>query len=217
MTHPDAPVGTDCRATTRSSQSWGEPRKFDFKPKDHVALCREARPRRLRGRGGASPGTKFYFLKNEAVLLELALVQYAMQNAAAGTATRRSSRRTWRASKCSKASASCRAANPETQIYTHRRHRPVPGRDGRDHARRHAPRPDPRRGRAAAQVRRPVALLPHRGRRAGPRHARPLSRASVHKVEMFAFCDARAERGDPPGDRGRSRRRSSRAWGCRTT
>src|SRR5207302_135745 len=55
----------------------GEPRQFDFKPKDHVALC-EALDLADFEAGAAVAGQKFYYLKNEAVLLELALVQYAM-------------------------------------------------------------------------------------------------------------------------------------------
>ena len=66
------------RPTTRSSARWGEPRKFDFKPKDHVALA-EALDLVDFEAGASVAGQKFYFLKNEAVLLELALVQYAMQ------------------------------------------------------------------------------------------------------------------------------------------
>ena len=66
------------RRTTRSSRTWGEPRKFDFKPKDHVALA-EALDLVDFEAGASVAGQKFYFLKNEAVLLELALVQYAMQ------------------------------------------------------------------------------------------------------------------------------------------
>ena len=35
MSHPDAPVGNDNKVLRR----WGEPRKFDFAPLDHVALA----------------------------------------------------------------------------------------------------------------------------------------------------------------------------------
>ena len=35
MSHPDAPVGTTA-ADNKVIKRWGEPRKFDFKPKDHV-------------------------------------------------------------------------------------------------------------------------------------------------------------------------------------
>lgn len=77
MTHPDAPVGADASANKVIARH-GEPRKFDFKPKDHVALC-EALDLADFEAGTKVAGQKFYFLKNEAVLLELALVQYAMQ------------------------------------------------------------------------------------------------------------------------------------------
>ena len=108
MTHPDAPVGAT-PADNKVIKHLGRAAKFDFKPKDHVALA-EALDLVDFEAGAAVAGQKFYFLKNEAVLLELALVQYAMRHAAASRATRRSSRRTWPASRCSKASASCRAA-----------------------------------------------------------------------------------------------------------
>src|SRR5262245_14217151 len=74
MTHPDAPVGNDNKVL----RTWGEPRKFDFPAKDHVALA-EALDLVDFEAGANVAGQKFYFLKNEAVLLELALVQYAMQ------------------------------------------------------------------------------------------------------------------------------------------
>lgn len=77
MTHPDAPVGTDAVANVVVAK-FGEPTKFDFPPKDHVALV-EALSLADFEAGVKVAGPKFYFLKNEAVLLELALVQYAMQ------------------------------------------------------------------------------------------------------------------------------------------
>ena len=77
MTHPDAPVGTDPDGNKVIS-TWGEPRKFDFPPKDHVALAEKLELVDFEA-GASVAGQKFYFLKNEAVLLELALVQYAMQ------------------------------------------------------------------------------------------------------------------------------------------
>jgi seryl-tRNA synthetase len=76
MSHPDAPVG----ATSESNKVlrwWGEPRQFDFKPADHVELCEKLDLCDFEA-GASVAGQKFYFLKNEAVLLELALVQYAM-------------------------------------------------------------------------------------------------------------------------------------------
>ncbi|MGL4554941.1 MAG: serine--tRNA ligase [Gemmataceae bacterium] len=76
LTHPDAPVGRAADAN-KVLRKWGEPRRFDFTPKDHVALC-EALDLADFEAGSRVAGAKFYFLKNEAVLLELALVQYAM-------------------------------------------------------------------------------------------------------------------------------------------
>jgi seryl-tRNA synthetase len=77
MTHPNAPVGTSAD-DNKALRTWGEPRTFDFKPKDHVALA-EALDLVDFEAGASVAGQKFYFLKNEAVLLELALVQYAMK------------------------------------------------------------------------------------------------------------------------------------------
>src|SRR5262249_25217795 len=76
MTHPDAPAGTTA-GDTKVLRRWGELRKFDFPAKDHVALA-EALDLVDFEAGSSVAGQKFYFLKNEAVLLELALVQYAL-------------------------------------------------------------------------------------------------------------------------------------------
>jgi seryl-tRNA synthetase len=59
-------------------RKWGEPHKFDFPAKDHVALA-EALDLVDFEAGASVAGQKFYYLKNEAALLELALVQYAMK------------------------------------------------------------------------------------------------------------------------------------------
>ena len=77
MTHPDAPVSVD-PAGNKVIRKWGVPRALDFKPKDHVAIA-ESLDLVDFDAGASVTGQKFYFLKNEAVLLELALVQYAMQ------------------------------------------------------------------------------------------------------------------------------------------
>jgi seryl-tRNA synthetase len=76
MSHPSAPVGTTAE-DNKVIRTWGEPRKFDFPAKDHVALA-EALDLVDFDAGAAVAGQKFYFLKNEAVLLELALVNQAM-------------------------------------------------------------------------------------------------------------------------------------------
>jgi seryl-tRNA synthetase len=76
MTHPDAPVSKDPHGN-KVIKTWGEPRQFEFKPKDHVAIA-EALDLVDFKAGAEVAGEKFYYLKNEAALLELALVQYAM-------------------------------------------------------------------------------------------------------------------------------------------
>jgi seryl-tRNA synthetase len=76
MSHPDAPVGTTAEDNKVISR-FGEPRAFDFPPKDHVTLAETLDLVDFEA-GSQVAGPKFYFLKNEAVLLELALVQYAL-------------------------------------------------------------------------------------------------------------------------------------------
>ena len=76
MTHPDAPVGTTA-GDNKVLRRWGEPRQADFPLKDHVVLAEALQLVDFEA-GAAVAGQKFYFLKNEAVFLELALVQYAM-------------------------------------------------------------------------------------------------------------------------------------------
>ncbi len=77
LTHPDAPVGTTA-GDNKVINTWGERPKFEFKPRDHVAIV-EALDLADFEAGAKVAGQKFYFLKREAALLELALVQYAMQ------------------------------------------------------------------------------------------------------------------------------------------
>jgi seryl-tRNA synthetase len=76
MTHPDAPIG-GTPADNKVIKKWGEPRRFDFVPRDHVALAESLDLVDFEA-GASVTGQKFYFLKNESVLLELALVQFAM-------------------------------------------------------------------------------------------------------------------------------------------
>ena len=76
MTHPDAPIGT-MPADNKVLRKWGQPRKFDFKPKDHIALAESLKLVDFEA-GSSVAGAKFYYLKNDAALMELALIQYAM-------------------------------------------------------------------------------------------------------------------------------------------
>lgn len=80
LSHPAAPIGGE--DASRTVRTWGEPKQFDFKPLDHVELA--AKHDLIDFEAGARvAGSGFYFLKNEAALLELALVQYAAQKAIA--------------------------------------------------------------------------------------------------------------------------------------
>jgi seryl-tRNA synthetase len=77
MTHPDAPVGTTA-GDNKVLRTWGQPPHFAFPVKDHVALAEVLELVDFEA-GAAVAGQKFYYLKNEAALLELALVHYAVQ------------------------------------------------------------------------------------------------------------------------------------------
>ena len=77
MTHPDAPVGSGDHANREVRFGRAERRTFDFKPLDHVTLGEKLGLIDLDG-GARTTGHGFYFLKNEAVLLELALQRYAL-------------------------------------------------------------------------------------------------------------------------------------------
>lgn len=76
LTHPETPLGDE--ADSRTVRTWGTIPQFTFKPLDHVALCEKHALFDLEA-GSRVAGHGFYFLKNEAVLLELALTQYAVQ------------------------------------------------------------------------------------------------------------------------------------------
>ncbi len=73
MTHPQAPVGNENKVLRTS----GAPRPFGFEAKDHIALAEALNLVDFEA-GSAVAGQKFYFLKNDGALLELALIQYAM-------------------------------------------------------------------------------------------------------------------------------------------
>ncbi len=75
MSHPDAPVGLT-PADNNVLRKVGEPRQFEFKPKDHATIAEGLGIVDFEA-GSRVAGPKFYFLKSDAVLLELALVQYA--------------------------------------------------------------------------------------------------------------------------------------------
>jgi seryl-tRNA synthetase len=75
LVHPDAPVGGE--ADFRELRRVGTPRRFDFTPQDHLALGAALDLFDFEG-GARVTGQKFYFLRNEAALLELALQRFAL-------------------------------------------------------------------------------------------------------------------------------------------
>jgi len=78
LTHPDAPLGADDQSNLEIRRGNRQPRKFDFKPLDHVELGEKLDLFDFEA-GAKVTGAGFYFLKNDAVLLELALQQYAVR------------------------------------------------------------------------------------------------------------------------------------------
>jgi len=76
MTHPSSPVGDD-ESANRELEQIGTRPSFDFTPKDHVALGTDLDIVDFDTATKVS-GTKFYFLRNEGVFLELALTRFAL-------------------------------------------------------------------------------------------------------------------------------------------
>lgn len=72
----DVPEGKD-ESGNKIIRSWGEPTKFNFKPKDHLELG-EALDIIDVGRAVKVSGARFAYLKGNGVLLEFALVKYAL-------------------------------------------------------------------------------------------------------------------------------------------
>jgi len=77
MSHPDAPVGEDDKANLEIRRGNHSPPEFDFPVLDHVELAENHDLIDFEA-GARIAGSGFYFLKNEAVLLELALQQFAV-------------------------------------------------------------------------------------------------------------------------------------------
>jgi seryl-tRNA synthetase len=75
LIHPEVPDGGEDDA--RELRRWGAPPVFDFAPLDHVELARRLDLVDFEA-GAKVAGPKFYYLKNEAVLLALGLQQLAL-------------------------------------------------------------------------------------------------------------------------------------------
>jgi len=78
LSHPDAPVGADDKANLEVGRGKTPVPQLDFEPLDHVALAEKLDLVDFEA-GARVAGHGFYFLKNEAVLLELALQRYAVE------------------------------------------------------------------------------------------------------------------------------------------
>ncbi|MEJ7840410.1 MAG: serine--tRNA ligase [Rubrobacter sp.] len=76
VTHPDSPIGRDDSENVEIRRS-GEIPKFSFEPKDHVELGESLGIIDFEA-GAKTTGSKFYFLRGDAVLLELGLIRYAL-------------------------------------------------------------------------------------------------------------------------------------------
>lgn len=72
----DVPVGKD-ETENVVLRKWGQPRQFDFEVKDHVDLGKALGIIDIETAGKVT-GSRFYYLKGDAVLLEFAIVQYVL-------------------------------------------------------------------------------------------------------------------------------------------
>lgn len=71
---PSVPIGKDESGNVEMKR-WGEPRAFDFTPKDHIDLSKSLDLIDFE-RGAKVGGSRAYFLKNEAAQLEFAVLFY---------------------------------------------------------------------------------------------------------------------------------------------
>jgi len=76
VTHPDSPIGKDDTENVEIRR-WGDIPAFDFEPKDHVELGEHLGILDFDA-GAKVTGSKFYFLRGDAVLLEMALTRYVL-------------------------------------------------------------------------------------------------------------------------------------------
>ncbi|KAL8162026.1 hypothetical protein V2J09_013515 [Rumex salicifolius] len=75
MTHPDVPIGgEDCSALRKTV---GSPRIFDFAIKDHLHIGKKLDLFDFDAASEVS-GSKFYYLKNDAVMLEMSLINWTL-------------------------------------------------------------------------------------------------------------------------------------------
>jgi len=76
ISHPESPLGKDDSENVEIYR-FKEPTTFSFPPKDHIELGKDLDLIDFESAAKVA-GAKFYYLKNEAVLLEFALIKHAM-------------------------------------------------------------------------------------------------------------------------------------------
>ena len=72
----EVPEGKDDE-DNKIERTFSEPTKFDFDPRDHMALAKDLDLLDMEKAAEAS-GARFYYVKNDLVLMEFALIQYAL-------------------------------------------------------------------------------------------------------------------------------------------
>lgn len=77
LLHESVPFGKDENENV-SIRIWGEIPKFSFKPKDHIDLALNLDIMDIE-RAGKIAGARFFYLKREGVLLDIALMSFAME------------------------------------------------------------------------------------------------------------------------------------------
>ena len=76
LIHESVPIGVD-ETANKEIKKWGEPPRLDFKVQDHVDFSTRLDLVDLE-RAAKVAGARFYFLKNDLVQLNQALIQYAL-------------------------------------------------------------------------------------------------------------------------------------------
>ncbi len=76
MLHPDVPVAKD-ESGNIEIRRWGDAKELDFEPQDHETIGKKLKLFDLE-KGAEVTGSGFYYLTGDAVLMEFALIKYAM-------------------------------------------------------------------------------------------------------------------------------------------
>lgn len=77
LVHESVPIGND-NSANKEIKKWGEIPKFDFKPVDHIDIAENLDLVDLE-RAAKVAGARFYYLKNDLVRLNQALIHYALE------------------------------------------------------------------------------------------------------------------------------------------